>query len=331
MKRIVFTFLMMSVALPVWGQTTGTPEGTAWVNAHGYTGVVKLFNAHTTVLLDPNCGGRVLEYTLDGNTAIYLNPEHDGWTWEPGGQSINPSGGRCDIGPEKLVPRRNLLWLGKWTAEITGPRSARLTSQEDPSPGVQLIRDFVLDDDSSHLQYTQTIINISDETKHYNHWSRTFATGGGICIVPLTELTRFPKGFVIYGPGNVIQFQPDAHPSIRTRDSFLEVIDTPPQPKFGIDSYAGWFSYITRDNMMFVKKFPVYPDRVYGELAAYTISLWYFEDTMCELEPIGPRETIPPGGRSSFTEDWWLLPYQYPEDKTVDLDHLSQLVESATR
>ena len=53
---------------------------------------------------------------------------------------------------------------------------------------------------------------------------------------------------------------------------------------------------------------------------------------MCELEPIGPRENIPPGGEASFTEDWWLLPYTYPRDGSdLDLDAISALVEREAR
>jgi hypothetical protein len=231
------------------------------------------------------------------------------------------------------APKRGPLWDGVWEAEITGPRSARLTSAKDTeSTGVQLVRDFVLDRDSSHLSCTQTIINISDSVKRYNHWSRTLAAGGGICIVPLTpEYSRFPLGYIYYGPGAVLNYRHEEHPNIRVRDNHLELIGTPPQPKFGVDSYAGWFGYITPGDLLFVKKFPTYPDRPYGEVAAYTISLWYFQDITCELEPIGPTEVINPGGKASFTEDWWLLPYTYPADRTVDLAAFGKFVKQHTK
>ncbi|MBT4482794.1 MAG: hypothetical protein HOC71_03850, partial [Candidatus Latescibacteria bacterium] len=140
-------------------------EGASWVDSHGYTNCVELSNGFMSVILDPNCGGRVLEYSLDGQNAIYTSPEHDGYTYTPGDKRIDPSGGRCDIGPEMLAPGRPDLWVGRWSAEIIGPRTARLTSVKDKSSGVQLVREFRLDRDSSHLKFTQTIINISDETK----------------------------------------------------------------------------------------------------------------------------------------------------------------------
>ena len=34
---------------------------------------------------------------------------------------------------------------------------------------------------------------------------------------------------------------------------------------------------------------------------------------MCELEPIGPREILKPGGRATFTEEWFLASRKYPK------------------
>lgn len=245
--------------------------------------------------------------------------------------TFTPDAGRFDIGPEMLVPRRPLLWSGEWKAEITGPRSARLTSGDDPSAGVRLIREFVLDDVTSTLSCTQTIVNTGDTVRRYNHWSRTLASGGGICIVPLTERTRFPLGYIYYGPGSVLNFRHAPHPNIRVREGFLELLGTPPEPKFGVDSYAGWLAYLVPNGLAFVKRFPVYPDRVYGEVAGYTISLWYYKNECCELEPIGPLETLKPGGSSSFTEEWQLLDYPFPWDKDVDLKAFETFVKGAAK
>ena len=88
-------------------------------------------------------------------------------------------------------------------------------------------------------------------------------------------------------PGPVINYRPE-DPNIRIRDNFLEVLSTPLRAKLGMDSQAGWFAYLDRNDLLWVKRYPVYPDRPYGELAGLTISIWYYEDLMCELEPIGP-------------------------------------------
>jgi hypothetical protein len=128
-------------------------------------------------------------------------------------------------------------------------------------------------------------------------------------------------------------------PSIELRDEtgadgnsrYLIIRDTPPQPKFGVDSYAGWLAYLETNNLCIVKRFPTYPERAYGEVGGYTISLWYFKDTVCELEPTGPREFIKPGKKASFTEEWWLVPYTFPQDRNVDIPALTAYLEKTTR
>lgn len=307
-----------------------TPAGTAWVSTHVYTGCVQLENSLVRVVLEPNCGGRVLEFSYKGTNALFVDPKQDGMVLAPGKQIPDPGGGRCDIGPEMTVPAHPELWKGAWKAEITGPRSARMTSVVDKNLGVQLVRDFKLDPNSAHLKFTQTIKNISAKTQSYCHWSRTFGDGGGICLVPISPGSRFPRGFTIYKDGALIISPPD-HENYRIRDNFLIIDGEPPQSKFGLDSNAGWLAYITRSNLLFVKRFPTYPERSYAEFAALTISIWYYKDLQCELEPIGPKEFIKPGGSSSFTEDWWLFPYTYPVDKKVDLKAVTELVETKAK
>ena len=57
------------------------------------------------------------------------------------------------------------------------------------------------------------------------------------------------------------------------------------------------------------------------------ISIWYPERDMGELEPIGPAENLSPGQRASFTEEWWLLPYEFPGDsKSIDFPSIREQV-----
>ena len=327
--RYLFALFALVLSTAYAGADDKMP-GTDRITYFGYENCILLENAQTRVVLTESAG-RILEYSHKGPNAIYLDPIQEGETFAEGQPTFGPTGGRLDIGPEMTIPTHPNLWLGQWESVITGPRSARLISKKDEPTGVQLIRDFVLDEHSTHLSVTQTIKNISDSEKHWGHWSRTFGTGGGIVLVPLTPESRFPDNYIMYGPGPVINYHPK-DPNIRVRDNFLEVLTTPLRAKLGMDSQAGWFAYLDKNDLLWVKRYPVYPDRPYGELAGLTISIWYYQDQMCELEPIGPKENILPGGEASFTEDWWLLPYTYPKDGSdVDLQAIDALVEREAR
>lgn len=294
-------------------RATAKASGAAIAEFYGYDDCLRLENAQTRVTLCPRAGGRVLEYAFKGVNALYLPPGDEGWEQKPGRGGGAMNAGRFDIGPEQTIPQHPGLWSGRWTGEITGDRSARMTSQPDSATGVQLIRDFTLDEKSTRLDCKQTIKNISQSAREYCHWSRTFALGGGICVIPLTEPSRFPAGYVMYEPESLINFRP-VDPHIRTQDGFLLITGAPKQPKLGMDTSAGWFAYLMKNDLMFVKRFPVFPDRPYNEVAGLTMSIWYPDRPMCELEPIGPREKIHPGQSASFTETWYLVPHPFPKD-----------------
>jgi hypothetical protein len=323
---LLFLFALAQINLQAADAADATRfPGVRRVDFFGYTDCILLENESTRVVLCHQAGGRVLEYSLHGKNAIWLDPSQQGWVLAPGAAKVDLCGGRFDIGPEMIIPPRPALWSGRWAAEVIGPRSARLTSAEDPATGVKLVRDFTLDAASSRLLCTQTIQNVSSRVTSWCHWSRTLALGGGIVVIPLTPHSRFPKDYVMYEAGNLINPRP-SDPNIRTRDGFLEMVGPPKFRKLGMDSQAGWFAYIMPGDVMFVKRFPVYPDRPYNEVAGLTISIWYDGNVRCELEPIGPMEKLAPGGAASFTEEWHLVPFSFPPaGSTVDLPRIAAL------
>lgn len=328
--RIIHTLIVTIAAIMIVHQTTSAADGKT-VDFFGYRDCPLLENERVRVILCPQAGGRVLEYSLDGVNAIYLDEKSAGWTMDNKSAGGGMTGGRFDIGPELTIPRHEVLWAGRWSAESLGPNRVRMTSQKDAGTGVQLERTFHLDPESTRLVCTQTIRNISDQPHAYCHWSRTFAIGGGRVFIPLTSPSRFPNRYVMYEDRHLVNMKPD-DPNIRERDGFLEIVAAPRKPKLGMDTTAGWFGYLMPNDLLFIKQFPVDKDRVYNEAAGLTMSIWYPNAPMCELEPIGPRERLRPGEAASFTETWWLLPMDFPQaDEPVDLRQLKQRVAAECR
>lgn len=301
------------------------PEGTKRVDFFGYEDCVALENDVARVVLCHQAGGRVLEYSLNGENVIYLNPNDAGAS---GTNGSGMTGGRFDIGPEHIIPRRNILWAGPWEAEITGPYSARLTSQFDPETGVRLTRDFTLSPDSTELEVVQTIHNESDEQKPWCHWSRTFAVGRGIVLLPLEGISKYPNSYVMGEGRGLLHFRPE-EPTITIRESYLEITGPPQFAKLGMDSTAGWFTYLSPNNLLFTKRFRVDPDDVYNEVAGLTTSIWYPDNEMVELEPIGPRQLTSPGESASYTEVWYLdeMDFVKPGEQ-VDIQQVEERVRA---
>ena len=306
------------------------PQAARVVPFHGYAQAIELTRGTGRAVLCPEVGGRVLVFSVDGKDAMYLDEQEK--AWQPGkpGQS---SAGRFDYGPELTVIPHQKLWSGEWTGEITGPYAAKLTSPKDEAPGIQLVREFQLlgktgDKAPFHLVCKQTIHNISNEVRDVCHWGRSFSPGGGICLIPLGDHpSRFPSKYAMYEEGAIINVR-NTDEKIRVRDGFLEILAPPRKPKLGFDSMAGWLGYLMPNDTLFIKRFATFPDRVYNEAAGLTLSVWYPTGPRIELEPIGPRERLKPGGSASFTEDWWLVSYPFPkEGEQVDRKKLRTVVD----
>lgn len=332
MKRCRLPFLAL-MALIHPAVAANLPEGIRQVDVLNYPGCHELFNQTTRAVVGHHVGGRVLSYQLGDKEALYLNPAEADWKKTVTQRKL-VTAGRFDIGPEYRIPRRDVLWSGQWKPEPIGPRAIRLSSQPDKSTGVQLIREFRLAADSSHLTCRQIIRNVSLETKYWCHWSRTFAQHGGVVIIPLSADTKFPQNYVMYEGRGLINARP-VDPNITTIGNYLVVKNVPKFPKLGMDSMAGWFAYQMKHDLLFTKSYATHPESAYNEVAGLTISIWYPQKekvNAVELEPIGPRNVIPPGGSAEFTEHWRLLenPHQanYSE---AELRQLAKRISAATR
>ncbi len=273
------------------------------VTYYGYDDCIEIRSADTRVILCPAAGGRVLYYGTHQENLLYLPAGDEGWRWDGKSGRAPMTAGRFDIGPEKMVPKRPTLWQGKWHGETKGELTAVMTSQPDASTGVILKREFSLAPTGTTLRCTQTIKNIAHDSVEYCHWSRTFLRGKGTCFIPLSRFSKFPNHYVRYDDGISINYRPeDDH--IQRVDGCLVITDRPKNPKLGFDSREGWLAYAVPGSKLFVKRFPVDAKRAYNEVAGLTISVWYPDDAMVELEPIGPAEHLEPGQSASFTETW---------------------------
>lgn len=309
---------VIGLALALLSATCAAEEGASVVEFYGYVDCIELKNDDARVILCPAAGGRVLHYGSQNENLLHLPPGNEGWTWDGKSGQAPMSAGRFDIGPEKMVPKRPELWQGKWTGNIDGPRTATLTSPVAAGAGVQLTRQFTLTSTGTTLSCKQTIRNVTEEAVEYCHWSRTFLRGKGTCFIPLSKFSRYPNHFVRYDDGKSINYKPDDEHVKRVGDC-LVITDRPQSPKLGFDSREGWLAYAVPQSHLFVKRFTVFPGRAYNEVAGLTISVWYPEDPLVELEPIGPAEHIEPGKAAAFTETWDFVPLDSPDPSPADV------------
>src|SRR5262250_3557956 len=100
------TCLAVFLSLFITTYAAELPEGLRRVKVLNYADCFELSNADTRVTLCHQVGGRVLEYSYKGKNALYLDPEEAKWG-TVGGPRAPSSGGRFDIGPEYMIPKRD--------------------------------------------------------------------------------------------------------------------------------------------------------------------------------------------------------------------------------
>ncbi len=296
---------------------------TAYTSYSNIDSCIELSNRFVKVILDPATGGRVIEYSSRGSNVLFTR-----LTDNPGldRNRLYPDGGRFDIGPEKIAPARPALWRGKWRAEIVEPGKVRLFSRVDPAVGIRIVREFSLDTKSSQLRIMQTMINESKIPQRYCFWSRTFVKGGGICFIPLNPDSRYPNGFVITENDSILNYWPTLPEGTEIREGVFEIQKVQEPPKFNFDSKEGWIAYLTKSNQMFIKKFNVYPDEIYGDVMASNISIWYPIDNVCEIEPMSPWVHLKPGEQYTFVEEWYLLDYDFPGKDGTHMETIRKMI-----
>ncbi|MBN8628822.1 MAG: hypothetical protein J0M17_25395 [Planctomycetes bacterium] len=295
-----------------------------------YDEAIEMQKGDVRVVLCPQAGGRVLEFSLAGKQGLYLDEEKEA-AWTPGAKGAAMTAGRLDYGPELVVTPHPQIWSGPWTAEIVGSYEVRLTSPRDEAAGMQVVRTFRLlstEEGSAKLICEQTLRNIGAETREVCHWGRSFSPGGGICLIPLGDRpSRFPSKYAMYEDSAIINVR-NVDEKICEREGFLEILAPPRKPKLGFDTYAGRLAYVMPGDLMLVKRWAADPNRVYNEAAGLTLSVWYPEGPRIELEPIGPREVLKAGEEATFAEEWQLFAFPFPKQgESVDLAKVRELLK----
>lgn len=301
--------LAVCAALAAAEPLTASPPTTAWREQ-----AVAMSNGAVEVVADPLHGGRLIAYGPRDGNILYDDPAHPNWIFPGDLHWTGPAGGRFDVGPEEVIPAHPALWTGAYAVERPSPLHLRLTSAPDQAAGLQVVRDFVLAPQGSHLRCTQTMRNISDRPLRRGYWGRTLVRRGGITLVPVDGDTRFPHRYLAYSgwPDYTLSLRPK-DPAVAVRDD-VAVVGPGLACKLGFDGAGGWIAHLAPSGVMFLKTYAVDRDRRYADVGGLTASLWSDGKELLEIEPLGPEELLAPGASAAFSEDWWLVPFPFPGD-----------------
>ena len=316
MRNISILILTIILAFPGSNLFSQTEK----ISYRGYEDCYRISNDSVEVIIVAGAGARILRYSLKDRNIIYEDPALDGKTLEDFlKKSFGPDGARFDVrGVTSPGNKRDTLWIGPYTAEITGNYSVKTTSMVDHNMGIDITREFFLDSISSHLLIRQTMTNKSNLETNWYFWGRIFSPIGGKIIIPLNPNSKFGSRWGYYNGSDFIS-ENAQDPLIETSDSllFYRADITGTRKRYGIDSDQGLIIY-GYNEQLYVIKFNIDLSKTYLTESGETIIVFTDGELLVELEPTSPVAKLNPGESFTFEENWWL--FSYPEAQTKDFD-----------
>ncbi len=276
------------------------------ISYRGWKKCYQISNGVSTVIINPESGGRVLAFTFKNKNIIYQDSTQNGKVFSNWKEThFDPDGGRLDYGPVPEVFKiHEQTWMGKWEVKFVGEYSVSITFPNDSGLGLSSERTFTLDKHSAKLTTLQTATNISNRNLQRHFWSRTLVKPGGEIVLKLNSKSRFKQGWAtfLFDPDRISQEYTDSRISVKDHKLYFKAEGT--TLKFGTDLKKGLITYYVED-LKFTKQYKI------GNSERYTGSenmntIFYSSPKFLEIEPTSETYALQPGEQMSFTEVWKL-------------------------
>ena len=291
-------------------------ERTADHRSWGWETLV-LRNGFLQLAAVPSIGGRIMEFSLDGEESMWVNASQLGNEPSPS-PAIWPNHGGYKNWPAPQArwnwPPPPVLDYGRYEDDVVWESAdsvvISLTSDVEQyrAPGLRFARTITVYAGSSRARIAQTIENVSAEDANWSVWD---ITQNLVQHAPARDFDNFRVYFPInpdsrYGATGVRTDRASDAWAGAVSDSVYEVRFRPDNAKLFADSRGGWICYADlRDGYAYVKTFPVFHDGTYPDQGA-DVEVYVSNQNYVEVEVLSPIVSLPAGGGSyTFTEDWW--------------------------
>jgi hypothetical protein len=310
-----------------FGARPGPAPGTALAITHepflGWTDAYRMSNGHTAVSVVPAAGGRVLEFSLDGQQALWVNPALQGklfpvpkrptsWNdWRNyGGYKLWPA-------PESLWPKKvgegpdPFLDGGAASVEVLPERGLRLTGAPSLDMGLLFVRELEMGPRTGVLTVQQRMRNIGPRPVEWSIWDVTQIPAPAWAFFPANPQSAHRNGILPLGAGQD-QWKNDGGLIVTEYQGV--------SGKIGADSPSGWMVGVVGD-LAYIKRFPKrrggasYPDQ------DSTVEVYTSDKTLSyiEMEVLGPLVRLEPGEETSYPETWALAKLSHPIRRRADV------------
>jgi hypothetical protein len=289
----------------------------------GWADAYRVSNGQVTASVVPAAGGRVLEFSLDGQNVFWVNPSLQGKLFPVPRRPTTWSNWR-NYGGYKLWPAPQSLWPrsvgeapdpfldgGAASVEQLPGRGLRLTGAPSLDMGLLFIRELQMDPKTGVLTVQQRLRNIGPRPVEWSIWDVTQIPAPAWVFFPANPDSPHKNGIIPQGGGQN---------QWRNEGGLIITEYKGVSGKIGADSPAGWMVGVVGD-LAYIKRFPprragaTYPDKG-STVEVYTNdrSLPYIE-----MEVLGPIEHLEPGEETSYPETWALARLARPIGQSAEI------------
>lgn len=333
---IGFALALLGIAAVAAASPAQAKTKIARIDYQGWKDCYELSNPLVRMVVVPQIGGRVMEYSIRGQNVMWRNPVelgvvkpqdigkvwhnyggHKAWNAPQAGWRAPDYDNFYDYAPAKVEE----IAPGEGDERMAG---IRLTLQPVAHQGFQLVREIYLSANTSRVRLIETMRNVSDREIEWSIWSVTQADIPCWIAFPLHVTPRDPQGW-----RRLLREEeyPDPHQVTRVGDvgvvRYTGAID-----KLGTGSPEGWLVYL-RDQLAYVKKWSVRTAGVTYPDDGCNAQIFTADKAMggyVEVEALGPITRLKPGESTTLVEDWFLtLLNQKAEDPEDVVERLTLL------
>ena len=309
MRRCVFCLALVILAGVCTADTKVSVEQMTY---RGWKGSYRLTAGHHSLVVVPQIGGRIMEYSLNGRNVIWENPAEYGKLYSIEKVWRNYGGYKTWNSPEDRWgwPPDPVLDAGPATIEIKraadGLPTLRIIGAPSLESGIMFTKEVTLKPDG-RVSLVQWMHNISGVAQQYGVWDVTQVRTPCFVAFPVRADSRFPGGFkpMMKDSGKSKQW---------TSEDGLCIVEYQKEAgQIGADSPGPWMAWF-KDTLAYVKlfgavmDFSAYPDDGCSiELFTSKPELGYLE-----MEIMGPVVILRPGAETSIQEEWAICTLDTP-------------------
>lgn len=276
------------------------------INYRGWDLSYRLSTEAVSLVVVPEIGGRIMEYSLVGENVIWENElefgrlypmVHRKWHNYGGYKTWYAPQSRWDEWPDPFLD------YGKANAEVFKPAEPgsvgiRIVGAPSLKTGLLIIKEIVMDA-QGRVHLAQKFRNISDKVIEWSIWDVTQVKTPCFVVFPVNPKGKFPQGFK-----DLCEMCKSTGKQWTVVDDLCVVRYLGELGKIGADAPEGWMLWVY-GNTYYAKRWKAPdPKATYPDDGCSAEVFTAKDFPYVEMEVLGPLTKIAPGKTVSFVEQW---------------------------